>query len=109
MPTENGVSVALIVNELVMNALKHGRPASGPGLINVRLARTAGDQLHLSVKDNGAGPVDTSKQSSGLGARLIQMLVRQLKGRLEIEDSSDGYTAHVYFPLQTPVTWRLQS
>lgn len=109
MPTENGVSVALIVNELVMNALKHGRPATGPGVINVRLARESHDELHLTVKDNGTGPTGADKHSSGLGARLIQMLVRQLKGRLEIEDSSNGYTAHVYFPLQAPLTWRPRS
>ena len=33
LPTENGVSLALIVNELVMNALKHGRPAGRAAVI----------------------------------------------------------------------------
>ena len=39
LPTEHGVSVALVVNELVMNALKHARPSSGPAIISVRLVR----------------------------------------------------------------------
>jgi two-component sensor histidine kinase len=109
MPTENGISVALIVNELVMNALKHGRPAQGPSIIQVRLTREEPDQLHLTVQDNGTGPSSAQKSSSGLGARLIQMLVRQLKGRLEIENSPEGYSAHVYFPMQAALTWGPQS
>src|SRR5688572_12749486 len=39
LPTEHGVSLALIVNELVMNALKHGRPSDRPAIINVSLRR----------------------------------------------------------------------
>lgn len=37
LPTEHGVSIALLVNELVMNALKHGRPADKSPIIHVRL------------------------------------------------------------------------
>ena len=40
LPTEHGVAVALVVNELVMNALKHAQPASGPAIISVRLDAT---------------------------------------------------------------------
>lgn len=113
LPTEHGVSVALLVNELVMNALKHGRPAQRPPIINVGLHRIDAVQARLTVADNGpgigAGDSDASgKPPSGLGTRLISMLVRQLNGQLRIEDD-DGYAAHITFPLQTPLTWGAKS
>lgn len=56
LPTEQSISVALIVNELVMNAFKHSRPARGAAEIFVRLARTGENQVTLTVSDNGRGP-----------------------------------------------------
>lgn len=109
LPTEHGVSVALLVNELVMNALKHGRPADRQPVINVSLGRVDGGQARLTIADNGPGMGAASGQPpSGLGTRLISMLVRQLNGQLRIEDA-DGYAAHITFPLQTPLTWGAQS
>jgi two-component sensor histidine kinase/CheY-like chemotaxis protein len=105
LPTENGVSLALIVNELVMNSLKHGRPTDRAAVINVRLRRLDADQARLTVADNGAGMGPNGQPPTGLGTRLISMLVRQLNGQLNIEDSADGYITHVTFPLRTPVTW----
>jgi len=113
LPTENGVSLALIVNELVMNALKHGRPDGRPALIKVSLRRLDPAQARLTIADNGPGlsPGQSgaaSKPPSGLGSRLISMLVRQLNGQLHIEHA-DGYAAHITFPLQTPATWDSKS
>lgn len=112
LPTENGVSLALIVNELVMNALKHGRPSDRPAIINVSLHRVDSGQARLSIADNGPGIADraggASKPAGGLGSRLINMLVRQLNGQLHIEHA-DGYAAHVTFPLQAAVTWDSKS
>lgn len=109
LPTENGVSLALIVNELVMNALKHGRPADRPAIVHVKLRRLDSGQAQLIIADNGPGLAsNTSREaivtSSGLGSRLINMLVRQLNGQLRIEDA-DGYAAHITFPLQPTPTW----
>jgi two-component sensor histidine kinase len=113
LPTENGVSLALIVNELVMNALKHGRPSDRSALIKVSLRRLDDGQARLTIADNGPGPAadragGASKPGGGLGSRLINMLVRQLNGQLHIEHA-DGYAAHVTFPLQAPVTWDSKS
>lgn len=109
LPTENGVSVALIVNELVMNALKHGRPANRPAIVSVDLRRLPSGEAQLTIADNGSGLGTNDQPPLGLGTRLISMLVRQLNGQLNIEDSTDGYAAHVTFPLQAPVTWRQTS
>ena len=114
LPTEHGVSVALLVNELVMNALKHGRPAQREPIINVSLRQLDADQARLTVADNGPGigaayvTGTSGKPPSGLGTRLINMLVRQLNGQLRIEDA-DGYAAHITFALQTLPTWGVKS
>ena len=105
LPTENGVSVALIVNELVMNSLKHGRPTDRSAVINVRLRRLDADNARLTVADNGPGMGSNGKPPTGLGTRLISMLVRQLNGHLNIEDSADGFATHISFPLRPLVTW----
>ena len=105
LPTESGVSVALIVNELVMNALKHGRPAGRAAVIHIELRSLESGEARLTIADNGPGLGTTAEPPAGLGTRLISMLVRQLRGQLNIEDSADGYVAHVTFPLQAAVTW----
>jgi len=110
LPTENGVSVALIVNELVMNSLKHGRPLERPPVITVQLRRLDAGQARLTVADNGPGMGASRKPPggqpfAGLGTRLVGMLVRQLNGHSHTEDSADGFATHVTFPLRAAVTW----
>lgn len=126
LPTEQGVSIALIVNELVMNALKHARPAQGPSRIVVRLAHHGADRARLTVRDNGAGPhaadanaerpepggdrasarAVAADRPAGLGSQLVRMLARQLHGELSFDHTQEGYATHVTFPLQAVPTWR---
>ena len=113
LPTENGVSLALIVNELVMNALKHGRPTDRSAIIRVSLRQLETGQARLTIADNGPGTSPdqagiTAKPTSGLGSRLTNMLVRQLNGQMRIEHT-DGYAAHITFPLQVAATWSSKS
>lgn len=98
LPTDKGVSLALIVNELVINALKHGSRADKHVVIDVSLRGVTDGQLQLTVADNGAGTASTSKAESGLGTRLIKMLVQQLKGRIETANLDEGYSVVVTFP-----------
>lgn len=114
LATEHGVSLALIVNELVMNALKHGRPQDNrPAIIKVGLHRIDAGQARLTIADNGPGlnvadSTSSAKPPTGLGSRLIGMLVRQLNGQLSVEHA-DGYVAHITFPLQPAATWDSKS
>lgn len=76
-------SIALICNELLTNAIKYGRPPSGPQRIGVTLAADEG-LVMLCVRDNGPGfePGETRQRASGIG--LVRGLLRQLGGNLEI-------------------------
>ena len=81
LPAEQAMTLAIVVNELVTNAYKHGG-AAGANKITVRLAQH-GTELHLTVADDGAGlPATAVAKSPGLGFRLIESLGKQLSARL---------------------------
>lgn len=74
--------LALILNELLTNAVKHGLNC-GEGIIRVGLTEEA-ESFLLYVEDDGPGfdLQSVRKRSSGLG--LVQGLARQLRGTLEV-------------------------
>jgi two-component sensor histidine kinase len=81
---DRAILVALIVNELVLNAGKHAYSNSPSGSIWVRLVRTKPNFVLISVRDEGAGLPEgfdptTSKR---LGSRLINALAKQLGAEL---------------------------
>ncbi|WP_046865736.1 sensor histidine kinase [Microvirga massiliensis] len=84
LANDMAVPVSLILNELIANALKYGRPPEGEPEIEVRLEFVAGDYV-LSVEDRGQGFElgEARKRVSGLG--LVRGLVRQLGGALSVE------------------------
>jgi PAS domain S-box-containing protein len=83
MPNDSAMPLALILNELLTNAVKHGMK-SRPGTIGVRLERD-GEGFVLTVEDEGPGfGLETVvRRSSGL--QLVQGLARQLRGRFETQ------------------------
>lgn len=95
--TEQAVTVGLLVNELVTNAVKYAFD-SGSGSIRVGLRRVE-DRLLLTVEDQGRGlPVDFDPAAtSSLGARLISSLSRQLGGEPEWTNSEAGDTFSLEF------------
>jgi PAS domain S-box-containing protein len=76
--------LALILNELLTNAVKHGLKGRDEGEIKVRLTKEAPGFV-LSVEDGGPGfdLGEARRRSSGIG--LITGLARQLGGAFEIE------------------------
>jgi two-component sensor histidine kinase len=76
---------ALIVNELVGNALKHAFPGR-PGAVAVRVAADA-DECILTVADNGLG---MDGASGGFGATIVQLLCRQLHAVQETQTGAAG-------------------
>lgn len=99
LDVRNAVPLALILNELVTNALKYGCPEGRPSQIRVVLG-TEGELLRLSVADDGDGlPDDFSLDAKkSLGMRAIEALARQLGGSFEIEQPKTGASFAVVFP-----------
>jgi len=85
MPREPVLALALIVNELVMNAVRHAFPDGRDGVILVRFAAN-GPGWRLEVCDNGVGL--PAERKAGLGTGLIEQFVRQAGGTLTVESRS---------------------
>ncbi len=58
VPVRQAAPLALIVNELVTNALHHAFPPDSDGVVRVTLRRVAADQAELEVADDGIGFAD---------------------------------------------------
>jgi len=98
VPLRVAVRLGFIVNELVTNALKHAFGSAG-GRVSITFGLVAGEGV-LTVTDNGRGWQGPRPGSSGTG--LVQSLIQQIGGRLEVESRSSGTAVAVYFPLQPP-------
>ncbi len=102
--SNRAVTLGLIVNELVQNALKYAFPDGRAGVIAVTLARE-GETLVLTVADDGIG-IDEGAEpvGTGMGQRLIGALVQQLGGVLG-RGGPPGTSVTVRFPVDigTPV------
>jgi two-component sensor histidine kinase len=107
LPARQATSCALVVNELLQNALEHGyedvagadEPRQAHGTITLTL-QDHGDAVGLIVHDDGrALPPDFSLDKvDSLGLRIVHMLVTQdLKGQIELQ-SDHGVSAIVRFP-----------
>lgn len=83
LPIELAPSLALILNELLTNAVKYGLPPDSPQRIRLSL-RSSGGKLELAVQDSGPGfrPDQGQRRASGLG--LVRGLLRQLGGSLTV-------------------------
>lgn len=82
LSNDMSMPLALIVNELLTNAVKHGS-GSGQAIVRVGLTREC-ELLLLYVEDEGPGfdLQSVRKQSSGL--QLVEGLARQLGGKFEV-------------------------
>jgi len=77
VPADRAAHLAVAVNELIINALKHAFRGRREGRVDVELRRE-GSTLRLEIVDDGVGlPTDfTPAGSSSLGLRLVQSIVR---------------------------------
>ncbi|OHD69528.1 MAG: hypothetical protein A2W19_00520 [Spirochaetes bacterium RBG_16_49_21] len=96
---KRAVPLGLILNELIMNALKHAYPDNKKGTISVKLG-SSDSTIELCVSDDGVGfPAGFNPDTAGsMGLRLVRMLANQIDGELSIE-SRGGIKASVRFTL----------
>jgi|GEM_PF-2056517 len=87
VPVTFARTLAILVNELIVNALRHAFPEDRLGTISVSLNHVGGDIL-LDVKDDGIGLETTNSGHTGFGTDLIGMMVRQIGGNLVSEGTS---------------------
>ncbi|MGV0102433.1 PAS domain S-box protein [Nostoc sp. DSM 114160] len=95
---ETAIPCGLIINELVSNALKYAFIGNCGGKIEVKFYQESASTLTLIIRDNGVGLPENfdSKKTKTLGITLVQGLVKQLRGKLEI-DSQQGTEFKITF------------
>jgi PAS domain S-box-containing protein len=101
LDVDTAIPCGLMVNELISNALKYGFPDGKEGEILVKCTQLSRDRVALTVADNGVGlPEDVERKTGeSLGFQLIHLLVKQLRGTLDIVRGG-GTTFQITFPLR---------
>src|SRR4030095_1010942 len=84
------VAIGIIVNELVMNAVKYAYP-DGAGPIHVEL-KAQGDDIFLSITDDGVGlNVKADPRSTGMGQRIVSAMAAKLEASVERDPKHTGH------------------
>ena len=96
---ERAMLLSLLVSELMLNATKHAFEPGQAGTIELTLDARDHD-LHFTFADDGKGfPSDAEAHShTGLGTRIMQGLVAQLRGTMHTRSGRSGTTVEVIIP-----------
>jgi Signal transduction histidine kinase len=82
-------ALAMVMNELVSNAVEHGLPHGGNLSVTVN---RAGNQLTVYVDDDGVG-IQGAGLGSGLGTQIVRtMVAAELHGTIEWQNCETGGT-----------------
>jgi len=99
---DRAVAIGIIVNELVMNAVKYAYP-DGAGAIHVDL-RADGEDLVLSIADDGVGLEVRNRdpRSTGMGQRIVTAMAAKLEASVERDPLHAGTRIVVRFRRAKP-------
>jgi len=97
--SHQATSLALVVNELLQNAIEHAFPGRPEGRVEIRLARRDGG-LTVEVEDDGRGLPPGFEPGDGgdLGLKIIQALVTEDLGGTITFSAGPGTRAVITIP-----------
>jgi two-component sensor histidine kinase len=100
LPSEYATPLALVLTELVTNAVEHGLRGKADGHVIIE-SRRSPESLTISVTDNGGG-LEGGKVGDGLGTQIVRTLVDgELGGSIEWHHQDSGGTeVRIEIPLQ---------
>lgn len=87
--------LALLVNELVTNALKHAFEGRDKGQVEIALRRNGVDKIEVHVADDGAG---YEAAEGGHGSRIVEALASQLQGELSVKSDTGTSWQLIFAP-----------
>ena len=92
---DRSVTLSLLANELILNALKHAFVGRTAG--NISVALRVEQEVELHVADDGCGlPCGfDANQDGNLGLELVRALVQQVGGHATIQSNLSGGTSAV--------------
>jgi len=92
IPAERAQPIALLLSEIMMNAVKHAHPTGIPVVLEFTCKRLSDGSMILQIGDDGIGlPEDFDPAlDGGVGFRLIRAFAEKLGATLRIESDSLG-------------------
>ena len=99
LPSQQATACALVVNELVQNALEHGFENRKHGRVQIVLT-DQGDKVQLEICDDGKPLPDNFEfGASSLGLQIVRSLVQNdLRGAVRLENQAGNVVATINFP-----------
>jgi GAF domain-containing protein len=104
LPSQTATSLALVVNELIQNALEHAFVDRTRGRVVVSLCQDPAERLIVEVRDDGVGLQSTAsavpdRSARQLGLEIVETLVcEDLHGQWLLTGNG-GTTARITIPL----------
>ena len=88
--SDKATTIALIINELIENSVKHAFKNKKCGTIIVGI-KNEGEKARISVVDNGIGMENRKIKKNSLGLQIVKSLVKdKLDGDLNIKSDNNG-------------------
>ncbi len=83
---DRAIPCGLILNELLINAMKHGFADGRSGAIHVELREPETNRIELTVADNGVGLPDglDVRHAQTVGMQIVCTLAEQLEAQLDV-------------------------
>jgi two-component sensor histidine kinase len=94
---DRAIPVGLILVELVTNAFKYAFQGRSRGIVRVSIDRDP-DRDSICVEDDGVGMTTDGLDGKTLGLSLVDMLSKQLGGRIELSSSGAGTSWRLIIP-----------
>lgn len=101
MNLRQAVPLALVVSELITNAIKYAYPADKGGEIFIGLD-DEGEDVTICISDEGVGLPEGFEptRSEGLGMKIVTSLLRQVRGELSVPPRSKGAQFDIRIPVR---------
>jgi PAS domain S-box-containing protein len=98
VPAEKAAPIALMMNELVTNALKHGFAGERPGRLALSLKRVNGHCV-IRVDDDGVGMARAGESRGAFGKTLVESLGRQMRASTHWLSRNPGTRVEITLPV----------
>jgi two-component sensor histidine kinase len=89
--SKTAINIAVIINELISNAVKHAFPNRMSGTVLVSVAGRGHDRIReIIVEDDGIGIPPPESGGDGLGGKIIEALSHSLNATMTVEPVNPG-------------------
>lgn len=100
LEVSDAIPVGMILNELIMNSMKHAFDGIENPKINIEYSNINDKEYQLTYHDNGVGMTERKRETlDSLGLELIHSLTDQLDGKC-VYTNGEGLTFEMKFPIK---------